>query len=131
MEPLFKGAKKFKFGEWVDRQILPGQKWRDEIEEGLKGAKFGVLMLSPQFFASGFIAKNELPALLEKQMVVPVMLHAVLLDGSAELRGLEDRQIFRDSKGRAFEDCRTKPDQRRFARELFQTIVALLEKYEC
>jgi hypothetical protein len=39
--------------------------------------------------------------------------------------------VFRDSKGRAFDGCRTPLDRRGFARELFTKIVALLEKYPC
>ncbi len=103
--------------------------WRREIEEALERAHFGLLLLSPQFLASDFIGREELPKLLEKRLVVPVALQAIPLDGSIDLKGLQDRQIFRDSKGRAFEKSRTSNDRRDFARELFGTIDRLLEKY--
>jgi len=103
--------------------------WRREIEEALGRAHFGLLLLSPRFLASDFITAAELPKLLEKRMLVPVALHAVPLDGSSDLKGLRDRQIFRDAKGRAFDKCRTPSDRRDFARELFGTIDRLLEKY--
>jgi hypothetical protein len=90
-----------------------------------------LLLLSPGFLASGFITKEELPALLAKRMVVPVELQRILFDGTMDLKGLGDRQVFRDSKGRAFDGCRTPLDRRGFARELFTKIVALLEKYPC
>jgi TIR domain len=117
------------FPNWSDHDILPGEFWRGEIEQALKKAHFGLLLLSPQFLASNFIGRNELPKLLEGGMVVPVALHAIPLDGSIDLKGLQDRQIFRDSKGRAFEKCRTQTDRRDFALELFGKIHKLLEKY--
>jgi TIR domain-containing protein len=129
LDPLFKTSARYQFSNWSDHQILPGEFWRREIEEALKKAQFGLLFLSPQFLASGFISRDELPKLLEKGMIVPVALHAIPFDGTIDLKGLQDRQIFRDSKGRAFEKCRTQTDRRDFALELFGKIHKLLEKY--
>jgi hypothetical protein len=64
-------------------------------------------------------------------MVVPVALHQILFDGSMDLKGLGDRQVFHDSKGRSFDGCRTSPARRDFARELFTKIVVLPEKNPC
>jgi hypothetical protein len=129
LDPLFRTSAKYQFSNWSDHGILPGEFWREEIEEALKKAQFGLLLLSPQFLASSFIKTNELPELLKRGMVVPVALHAIPLDGTIDLKGLQDRQIFRDSKGRAFEKCRTQADRRDFALELFGQIHKLLEKY--
>jgi hypothetical protein len=128
LEPLLRSSAQFQFGEWMDQQILPGEYWRAEIERALERSRLGLLLVSPGFFASEFITKDELPALLAKPMVVPVELQRILFDGTMDLKGLADRQVFRDFKGRSFDGCRSTPARRDFARELFGRICALLEK---
>ena len=64
-----------------------------------------------RIFSSAFIKTNEVPHFLEtvaggavniKKPVVPVGLKQVPLDGSANLGGLEQLQIFRDRENRWF-----------------------------
>jgi hypothetical protein len=49
---------------WDDTRIAPGSRWQGEIKEALDTAAAAVLLLSPAFFRSEFIAAHELPEMM-------------------------------------------------------------------
>jgi class 3 adenylate cyclase len=50
---------------WDDRAIRAGDRWRDQIAAALESARAAVLLVSPYFLDSEFIASKELPRLLD------------------------------------------------------------------
>lgn len=63
---------------WSDRQIQSGTRWREEIRVAIERCNTAVLVISPDFLASEFIANDELPPLLQAAdqrgaLIIPVI----------------------------------------------------------
>lgn len=66
---------------WSDKQITPGAQWHEEIKRAIAATKVAVILISPSFSASKFIADNELPPLLqaaekEGAIILPIIIRA-------------------------------------------------------
>src|SRR5258708_3558976 len=83
------------FELWSDGNISPGQRWRAEIQRAMQTCDFGLLLISPAFLASKFISRDELQYLLENKRAIPVALKPILFNGTMDLKGLQEVQIFR------------------------------------
>jgi SAM-dependent methyltransferase len=73
--PLERGQKIF---YWDDSCIKPGTEWKKELRSALDSATVAILLVSPDFLASGFIQEEEVPKLLEASRrngcrIVPVI----------------------------------------------------------
>lgn len=49
---------------WTDQEIEPGELWHQEIEERLGKAQVAVLLVTPSFLSSSYVASHELPTML-------------------------------------------------------------------
>jgi hypothetical protein len=126
--PQLATSGQYKFERWMDTDILVGEHWKSEIKTALEECQFGVLLVSPNFLSSKFITEEELPVLLAKPMVVPVVLAPILFSGVMNLKGLAERQVYRDPQGRSFDQCARTSTRRAFVLDLHQKIEALLKK---
>ncbi len=124
-------AREYYFEPWDDEEILPGERWHEQIQEAVGRCHFGLLLVSTAFLGSGYIKDNELPAFVATNLaipepdkrVIPVALKRILFNNTIDLKGLEHLQIFHDSAGKTFQERsgdRTRDD---FATELFEQIL--------
>jgi hypothetical protein len=132
LAPRLATRRQLKLQLWSDRAILVGETWLEEIERALEHCDFGLLCLTPNFLASGFIRDVEIPALLKPgRVVMPVALEPLEL-ALSQLHGLEDQQVFRyrppgSTRKLAFAEC-AGANRLRFCDQLVTQVVARLLK---
>ncbi len=126
-------AAKYHYVFWQDSGILPGENWKNEIQQMLEKCSLGLLLISPAFLGSKFIEQEELPKLLghRTKAIIPVMVKMVNLKRH-NLKGIEEYQIFRlkteGSKNlKSFAQCGTS-QRSDFIYELFDQVEARLDK---
>lgn len=85
---------------WDDTKIPPGTIWKEELQKALKSAAVAILLVSPDFLASSFIARNELPPLLKAAEEEGVTILCVILRDC----------LFQDSNLRVFQSVNPPSD---------------------
>jgi hypothetical protein len=65
--------------KWHDRKILPGQEWKQEIDQRLKEARIILLFVTPHFIESRYCYEIEMKEALRRHdageaVVIPVIL---------------------------------------------------------
>ncbi len=126
----------FRFRPWQDGDILAGDRWHEEIQAAIEACHFGLLLLSHDFLASKYIAQHELPRFVPqvpdlasgRRRAVPVGLKPVPFDGSVDLKGLADVQVFRDGEGKSFSERTAETTKDRFTDELLQQVLRITRK---
>lgn len=82
---------------WDDSRIGVGSEWRREIRAALDRATSAILVIGPGFLASDFIAREELPLLLEAAERRGAKIYPVIVAYCAYKRSvLEKYQTFND-----------------------------------
>jgi len=64
---------------WSDEKIMASDVWKDEISNALESATIAILLVSPDFIASDFIANEELQPILNKAKVEGTRILALIL----------------------------------------------------
>src|SRR5215471_1086214 len=73
------------FAVWSDKEIRPGDFWHQEIQKELDCAKVAILLVSPAFLASDYIARSEVTVLLKQAKdrglkILPVIISPCLYE---------------------------------------------------
>jgi DNA-binding response OmpR family regulator len=97
LEPLRRNRK---ISIWSDAQIEAGTNWCEEIQKALNSAKVAVLLVSPNFLASNFIAENELPQLLKMAEEDGLVIYCVAISASLYKETKIEKYQFANAPGR-------------------------------
>ena len=135
LQAYFGASAKYRFEGWQDELIDLGSDWHRQIQAAIAECDFGLLFVSPAFLGNEYIKKHELSHFVGDEVfrpevrkrTAPVALRPLRFDGSMDLRGLAQRQIFHDARRRAYQEL-TGIRKDRFAEQLYAKIVEMLEK---
>ncbi|MEE8584042.1 MAG: TIR domain-containing protein, partial [Acidobacteriota bacterium] len=86
-----------KIALWDDTRIKAGTRWQKEIAKALQSAQAAILLVSPDFLASDFIAEKELPPLLDAAQQRGLTIYWIAVRASAfEEVGIDRYQCAND-----------------------------------
>jgi len=130
--PLLANSNQFKFQLWHDDLLLLMDGWHEQIQAAIKECEFGLLMVSPNFLRSSYIAKNELahyvrdendptPLVSSSRRAIAVGLKRLDF-ARMDLKGLRQQQIFFKQRNISFSECTGRTGRDQFAYALFAKI---------
>lgn len=64
---------------WDDRMIDAGDQWYERITEAMEGSQVAICLISPDYLASDFCIKEEIPYFLEKRKTEGMLILPVLI----------------------------------------------------
>jgi hypothetical protein len=113
---------------WDDTRLKAGERWRDEIRTALARARVAVLLISADFYASDFIANDELPPLLEAERERGLLILGVHINYSSfdSDRILSEYQTI-NAPDQPLESLGTRAEQEKVFDKLRRRIEELLE----
>lgn len=77
---------------WSDADITPGENWRTAIQRSIESANAIIIIISPDYFASDFIANNELPQLIDVSRKRSLPIIPIIVRSTAIRRQIEGLQ---------------------------------------
>lgn len=106
--------------------LLPGDVWHQRTSDAIRGGDLGIFAVSRHFLSSGYIHEYELPAFVERNAAIPVLLESIDLQ-KVDLKGLDGRQVFRFND-RAFDRMRGEHAKNVWVQDLRDMILRILER---
>ena len=132
LKELLQPSRRFEYQFFKDNMnVLVGEDWNQVILEAIEECDLGLLLVSPQFLSSKYIAGVELSRFIDnhEKPIVPVLLSKVEFD-LQDTRGIESHQIFAmDNAGvrTAYQQC--KGEKRNdFIHQLFRQLEERIAK---
>lgn len=117
-------ARGWEFSWWEDSDLDIGSAWDPAIKSRLYGCDYALQLISPEFFASQYIREYEIPPFVRgEKRALPVGLVPVPFDGTADLLGVEELQVFR-FRDRFFSELTDSARRVKFADALVAKILA-------
>ena len=79
---------------WQDRRIEAGDDWYRSIQEAMDSCDLALLLVSPDYLASGFIQEEEQPKLLQRRQeillrVIPIIVRPCKWKSEPALKGIQ------------------------------------------
>ncbi len=113
---------------WDAAAIEPGDEWSQTIVNAIRQANIAILLLSPDFISSDYIAQKELPLLLERRKREGIVLLPILVRPTAwtHISGLAEVQFLNDPSKPLSE--LSDDDRERVVGQMASRIVAIVEE---